>query len=73
MSDFQGRNPFMDYRNIVPFMNLSGFVLRQPNALDEMPAPPIKAQLFKKKFSSMINMRRLQYRVMCEEYRNGRR
>ena len=73
MSEFQGRNPFMDYRNNVPFMNLSGFVLKQPSALEEMPAPPLKIQLFKKRFSSMINLRRMQYQIMCEEYRNGRR
>ena len=73
MSDFKGRNPFMDYRNNVPFMNLSGFVLKQPNALDEMPAPPLKVELFKKRFSSMVNLRRMQYRVMCEVYRNGLR
>ena len=73
MSDFQGKNPFMDYRNFVPFMDLSGFVINQPNAFEEIPAPPLKVQLFKKKFSSMINLRRMKYRVMCEEYRNGHR
>ena len=28
------RNPFMDYRNLVPFMDLSGFVVKQPLACE---------------------------------------
>lgn len=30
MSEQYRRNPFMDYRNVVPFMDLSGFVVKQP-------------------------------------------
>lgn len=72
MGDFQGKNPYMDYRDRVPFMDLSGFLQNQPKITDEMPAESLQAQLFKKRCSRMINMRRMRYRVMCEEYRNGR-
>lgn len=65
------KNPYMDYRNVVPFMDLSGFVVRQPNALEDVPAQSLKAHLFKKKCTGMINLRRMKYRAMCEVYRNG--
>ena len=68
-----GRNPYMDYRNVVPFMNLSGFIVKQPSALEDMPAPDLKMQLFKKRFSCMVNLRRMRYKMMCEVYRNGRK
>ena len=67
-----GRNPFMDYRNRVPFMDLSGFVCRQPEVLEEHPAESLKSHLFKKKCSRMINLRRMKYRAMCEAYRMGK-
>ena len=67
-----GKNPYMDYRNRVPFMDLSGFVLSQPNELETKPAASLKEELFKKRFTKMINLRRMKYRVMCEVYRNGR-
>ena len=67
-----GKNPYMDYRNRVPFMDLSGFVLNQPNELESRPAASLKEELFKKRFTRMINLRRMKYRVMCEVYRNGR-
>lgn len=73
MSELFGRNPYMDYRNAVPFMDLSGFIVKQPHALEEKPAVSLQEQLIKKKFSTMINFRRLQYCKLCEEYRNGRR
>ena len=73
MGEIFGRNPFMDYRNSVPFMDLSGFVVKQPHAVDECPVQSLKMQLFKKKCSGMINLRRLKYRAMCEVYRNGRK
>ena len=63
-----GRNPFMDYRNRVPFMNLAGFVLRQDIEVENHPAQSLRASLFKKKCSKMINLRRLKYRAMCEAY-----
>ena len=72
MGEFKGKNPFMDYRNRVPFMDLSGYVLNQPKFSDEVSAESLQSRLFKKRFSSMVNLRRMQYRVMCEEYRNGR-
>ena len=68
--DLYGRNPFMDYRNVVPFMDLSGFVVRQKSAVEDYPAESLKAHLFKKKFSKMINLRRMRYQAMCEAYRN---
>ena len=63
-----GRNPFMDYRNSVPFMNLSGFVMKQDIETENRPAQSLKAYLFKKRCTSMINLRRLKYRAMCEAY-----
>ncbi len=68
-----GRNPYMDYRNVVPFMDLSGFIVKQPNALEEMPAKDLRLQLFKKRFSGMVNIRRMRYKMMCEALRNGRK
>lgn len=68
-----GRNPYMDYRNVVPFMDLSGFVVKQPCAIDEIPVQDLKMQLFKKRFSGMINLRRMRYKMMCEAYRDGRK
>lgn len=73
MSEQYKRNPYMDYRNVVPFMNLSGFVVQQPNVLDEKPAKSLQEHLIRKKFSKMVNLRRMQYCKLCEDYRNGRR
>ena len=72
MGNEYARNPYMDYRNSVPFMNLSGFIVKQPSVVEEIPAESLQMRLFKKRFSGRINYRRMQYRVMCEEYRNGR-
>ncbi len=73
MSEQYKRNPYMDYRNVVPFMNLSGFIVQQPNVLDERPAKSLQEHLIRKKFSKMVNLRRMQYCKLCEDYRNGRR
>ena len=73
MSEQYKRNPYMDYRNVVPFMNLSGFIVRQPNVLDKKPAKSLQEHLIRKKFSKMVNLRRMQYCKLCEDYRNGRR
>ncbi len=73
MSEQYKRNPYMDYRNVVPFMDLSGFVVKQPLAIEQSPATSLKVHLFKKRFSTMINFRRLQYCKLCEVYRNGRK
>ena len=67
------KNPFMDYRNVVPFMDLSGFVMKQEQVINELPAKSLKEQLYRKKVSGMINLRRLRYKMMCEEYRNVRK
>lgn len=72
MQEFERKNPYMDYRNSVPFMNLSGFIVKQPSVVDSMPAKSLQEQLFKKKFSTMINFRRMQYCLRAEGYRNGR-
>ena len=71
MSEFVNRSPFMDYRNSVPFIDLSGYIVRQPKAIDEMPAMSLQQHLLKKKLSTMINFRRLQYQKRVEIYRNG--
>ena len=73
MSEQYKRNPYMDYRTVVPFMNLSGFIVQQPNVLDEKPAKSLQEHLIRKKFSKMVNLRRMQYCKLCEDYRNGRR
>ena len=73
MTEFTPRNPFMDYRNTVPFMDLAGFVLNQPTIADELPMMSLQQNLLRKRLSTMINLRRLQYRKRVEEYRNGRR
>ena len=73
MSEQSRRNPYMDYRNVVPFMDLSGFVVRKPHALEEKPAMSLQEELMRKKFSNMINLRRLKYCKLCEAYRNGRK
>ena len=72
MQEFTPRSPFMDYRNSVPFVDLSGFVLKQPTFTEDMPAMSLQQHLLKKKLSTMINLRRLQYRKRVEDYRNGR-
>jgi hypothetical protein len=73
MSEFCGRNPYMDYRNAVPFVNLSGYIINKPTAIEEKPATSLQEHLLRKKFIRRINVRRMLYKVMCEEYRNGRR
>ncbi len=72
MQEFTPRSPYMDYRNSVPFMDLTGFVLKQPMLTDEIPALSLRQHLLKKRLSTMINLRRLQYRKRVEDYRNGR-
>ena len=72
MTEFTPRSPFMDYRNSVPFMDLTGFVLRQPILAEDMPAMSLQQHLLKKRLSTMINLRRLQYRKRVEDYKNGR-
>ena len=66
--EFSGKNPFMDYRNSVPFMDLSGFVNNQDIEVENYPVQSLKTYLFKKKCTSMINLRRLRYRAMYEAY-----
>ena len=77
MGDFMGeqirRSPYMDYRNVVPFIDLSGYIVKQPTIIEETPVKSLQEYLRCKKFSLMINLRRLQYRKSVEEYRNGRK
>ena len=73
MEERNKRNPYMDYRNRVPFMDLSGFVINQPNCIEEKPALSLQEQLIRKKFSKMVNLRRMQYCRLVEEYKNGRK
>ena len=72
MQEFTPRSPFMDYRNSVPFMDLTGYVMKQPILTEELPAMSLQQHLLKKRLSTMINLRRLQYRRRVEDYRNGR-
>ena len=72
MQEFTPRNPYMDYRNTVPFMDLSGFIMKQTNFIDQMPAMSLKEHLLRKRLSTMINLRRLQYRKRVEDYKHGR-
>jgi len=71
MREFEGKNPYMDYRDTVPFMNLSGFIRKQPILTDEVPVKSLKEELMKKRLSSMINIRRLEYRCRVEHYKNN--
>ena len=72
MREFTPRNPYMDYRNSVPFMDLAGFVSEQPKIIDEFPVKSLQEHLLQKRLSTMINLRRLQYRKRVEDYKNGR-
>ena len=72
MREFTPRNPYMDYRNSVPFMDLTGFVTNQPNIIEQKPAKSLQEYLLIKRLSTMINLRRLQYKKRVEDYRNGR-
>ncbi len=73
MQEFGRKSPYMDYRNAVPFMDLSGFIVKQPTIIEEKPAMSLQEHLMRKKFSRMVNLRRMQYCKLCEDYRNGRR
>lgn len=72
MQEFTPRNPYMDYRNSVPFMDLAGFIEKQSLFFDENPPKSLQESLLRKRLSTMINLRRLIYRKRVEEYRNGR-
>ena len=72
MQEFTPRSPFMDYRNSVPFMDLTGYISEQPTLIESMPAMSLQQHLLKKRLSTMINLRRLQYCKRVEGYRNGR-
>lgn len=72
MREFTPRNPYMDYRNSVPFMDLVGFVSKQTKIVDEFPVKSLQEHLLQKRLSTMINLRRLQYRKRVEDYKNGR-
>jgi hypothetical protein len=72
MQEFTPRSPYMDYRNSVPFIDLTGFIEQQPKVTEDMPAISLQQHLLKKRLSTMINLRRLQYRKRVEDYRNGR-
>ena len=72
MQEFTPRSQFMDYRNSVPFMDLTGYISEQPTLTENMPAMSLQQHLLKKRLSTMINLRRLQYRKRVEDYKNGR-
>ena len=73
MQEFVRKSPYMDYRNTVPFIDLSGYIVKQPTITEDLPAISLQQHLLKKRLSTMINLRRLQYRKRVEEYRNGLR
>ena len=72
MTNFTPRNPYMDYRNSVPFIDLAGFIGFQPKFTENLPAKSLQEHLLRKRLSTMINLRRLLYRKRVEDYRNGR-
>lgn len=72
MTEFTPRSPYMDYRNSVPFMDLAGYLIDQPKLIDAIPAKSLQEHLLRKRLSTMINLRRLQYRKRVEDYKNGR-
>ena len=71
--EYTGRNPYMDYRNTVPFMDLSGYIVNRPKIAEEVPAKSLQEHLLLKRLSTMINFRRLEYCARVREYRNGRK
>lgn len=73
MQEFVRKSSYMDYRNTVPFIDLSGYIVKQPTITEDLPAISLQQHLLKKRLSTMINLRRLQYRKRVEEYRNGLR
>jgi hypothetical protein len=73
MQEFIKKSPYMDYRNTVPFIDLSGYIVKQPTFAEEIPALSLQQHLLKKRLSTMINFRRLQYCKLVEDYRNGLR
>ena len=73
MQEFIKKSPYMDYRNTVPFVDLTGFIVKQPTVIENLPAKSLKEHLLRKRLSTMINLRRLQYCKRVEEYRNGLR
>ena len=73
MQEFIKKSPYMDYRNTVPFVDLSGLIVKQPTVIENLPAKSLKEHLLRKRLSTMINLRRLQYCKRVEEYRNGLR
>ena len=72
MQEFTPRSPFMDYRNSIPFMDLAGYIDKQPMFFENTPQKSLQECLLRKRLSTMINLRRLIYRKRVEEYRNGR-
>ena len=70
MSEQSRRNPYMDYRNVVPFMDLSGFVVRQPHALEEKPAMSLQEELMKKKFAKVQKSKNTRYKLSIFNKRN---
>ena len=72
MSEFTPRSPYMDFRNTVPFMDFTDFVTTQPKFTDNMPVKSLQEYLLRKRLSTMINLRRLQYKKRVEDYKNGR-
>ncbi len=72
MTDFTPRSPYMDYRNSVPFIDLTGYISMQPILTEQLPAMSLQQHLLKKRLSTMINLRRLLYRKRVEDYKNGR-
>ena len=71
MREFKGKNPYMDYRNTVPFMDLSGYIVKQPKITEEIPAKSLQQYLKQKRCSTMINLTRLQYKARVEVFKNG--
>ena len=71
MSENIRKSPYMDYRNSVPFVDLSGFVVKQPKVAEDIPVKSLQEYLMKKKFSTMINLRRLEYCIRSGIYRNN--
>ena len=46
--------------------------MNQPSIADQIPAKSLQEHLLRKRLSTMINLRRLQYRKRVEDYKNGR-
>lgn len=72
MGELSRKSLFMDYRNVVPSLNLSEFIVKQPFELEIIPSISLSDYLLRKKVSFMISIRRFKYKKAVEGCKDGR-